>query len=114
MKLKSTSPFDAKIELLRIIYTSDYHHANYIYSQYGFVFVYYNAETARFSFERQQRKRSTELLKRFQKSPDMEESLRIAASKYTFAQVAIGACLSRKMLSQAEFFRIAKERFDWI
>lgn len=114
MKIKSTTAYEAKIELLRIIYTSDYHHAGYRYSASGYVYVYYNAELAHFYFERQQRKHSTELLKRFFKSPSMEECLHIVASKYTFSQVAVGACLSRKLLSQAEFFSTAKNRFDWI
>lgn len=114
MKIKSSTAYEAKLELLRIIYTSDYHHAGYKYSAYGFVYVYYNAESARFYFESQQRKHSTELLKRFLKSPAMDECLQIAASKYTFSQIAIGACLSRKLLSQSEFFNIVKDRFDWV
>jgi hypothetical protein len=45
---------------------------------------------------------------------DAEDVITITAHKYSFTQIALGAILKRKFMTQAEFFEIAREHFDWI
>lgn len=114
MRIRANTPFGAKQEILRIIATTDYHHAAYPSDRYGHIYVYYNPEYARFTFEHTQRKHQSGLLKRYKEKPDIEDAIRIAAEKFTFAQIMTGAVLSRKIISQREYFILAKEHFDWI
>lgn len=60
-----------------------------------------------------QRKNSTELLKRF-KGLDVDDVLKITATKYKFSQIAIGAINHRKLMTHREFFEITQKHFDWI
>lgn len=113
MRIIALNAHEASKQILRIVLTSDYHHASYRGNSYGFIYVYFNVERCRFSFEPMQRKNSTELLKRF-KGLDVDDVLKITATKYKFSQIAIGAINHRKLMTHREFFEITKEHFDWI
>lgn len=114
MKFKSNNPFDAKKEILRIAYTSDYHYAGHKTSRYGAIYVYYSPERCRFSFDIDQRQNPTELIKRYKGiAPDMEEVLNIVATKYTLPQIMIGAINARKMMSHKDFFSVFSNHYSW-
>jgi hypothetical protein len=66
----------------------------------------------RYSFEAMQRRNSTELLKRYE-DLDVDEVLKITATKYTFSQIAIGAT-SRKAISKTGFFDIVRDHYNLI
>lgn len=114
MKIKATSSIDASIQILKIVASSDYKYATNKWNQYGHIFVYFSVEHCKFFFETQQRKQSTEMIKRFSGNVDIDAIVYIAACKYTFSQIAVGAILSRKIMSPLDFFVIAKENFEWI
>jgi hypothetical protein len=115
MKINAKNAHEASTQILRVVFNSDFAHSGFTRNPYSFVyiFVYFNAETCRFSFDYSQRKQSKDLLKRFTKKVIADEALKIAATKYTFSQIAIGAT-SRKVISKADFFDIARDHYDWV
>jgi len=115
MKINAKNAHEASIQILRVAFNSDFLHSGFIRNPHSFVyiFVYFNAETCRFSFDYSQRKQSRDLLKRFVKEINADEVLRIAATKYTFSQIAIGAT-SRKVISKTDFFDIVRDHYDWV
>lgn len=113
MRINAINAHEASKQILRVIYSTDYNQSRYRASQYGYTFVYYSPNAARFSFETQQRKTPNELIKRYQVI-DSEDIINTTAYKYSFSQIAIGAILSRKIMTYREFFEIVKVHYDWI
>jgi hypothetical protein len=113
MKIKANNSHEASKQILRIVFTSDYHHADYRYSSHWYVFVYFDSSHCKFYFEQTQRVSSAGLIKRY-KVIDMEDAIHITAMKYTFSQISVGAIIGRKLMSSKEFFDVAKEHFEWI
>lgn len=113
MRINAPDAHEASKQILRVVLTSDYHHAPYKGNFYGFIYVYFDVEKCRYSFEAMQRRNSTELLKRY-RVLDVDEVLKITATKYTFTQIAIGAINNRKLMTHRGFFEIARAHFDWI
>lgn len=113
MNIKANNSHEASKQILRVIYSIDYKYTSKKASNYGFTFVYYSPSYAQFSFEQQQRKNCNALIKRYGVI-DAEDVITITAHKYSFTQIALGAILKRKFMTQAEFFEIAREHFDWI
>lgn len=114
MYIKASSSIDASMQILKIVASSDYKYATNKGNRYGHIFVYFSVEHCKFFFEIQQRKHSTEMIKMFSGNVDIDEIVYIAACKYRFSQIAVGAILSRKIMSPLEFFAIAKEHFEWV
>lgn len=113
MKIKANNSHEASKQILRIVFTSDYHHAGYRYSSHWHVFIYFDASHCKFYFEQTQRASSAGLIKRY-KIINMEDAIHITATKYTFSQISVGAIIGRKLMSSKEFFDVAKEHFEWI
>lgn len=113
MRINAPNAFEASKQILRIVLTSDFHHSSYRGNSYGFIYVYFDAEKCKYSFESMQRKNSTELLKRY-KSLDVDEVLKITATKYKFSQIAISAINHRRLMTHREFFEITRAHFDWL
>lgn len=113
MRIDSTNAYEASKQILRVIYTTDYNHSSYKPVQHGYTYVYYSARSARFFFSSQQHKASTELIKRYQVL-DSEDIINITACKYSFAQITLGAILSRKIMTHREFFEIVRDHFEWM
>lgn len=59
----------------------------------------------KYSIESLQRKDATGLVKRYKKI-DVEDIVNITASQYRFAEIVIGAILSRKIMNYREFFNL--------
>lgn len=113
MRINAIDGHEASKQILRVIFATDYHQSRYKPVQFGYTYVYYSARSARFSFESVQRKMSNELIKRYQVL-DSEDIINATANKYTFAQIALGSILSRKIMTHREFFEIVREHFEWI
>jgi len=113
MRIEASNSHEASKQILRVIYSIDYKYTSQRASRYGYTFVYYSPSHAQFSFEQQQRKNGNTLIKRFGVI-DAEDVIIITAHKYSFTQIVLGAILKRKFMTQAEFFEIAREHFDWI
>lgn len=114
MKIIASNSTEASKQILRTVAESDYKYASNKGSFYRPVFVYFSSEHCRFYFEIQQRNRSTEMVKRFSSAVDLDEVISIVANKHTFPQIAVGAILSRKIMSPIDFFSIAREHFEWL
>lgn len=113
MRIEANNAHEASKQILRVIYANDYNHSDYKPMRYGYTYVYYSVHAARFSFKSQQRKTSSDLIKRYQ-IIDGEDIIKIVACKYSFSQIAIGAILSRKIMSHREFFEIVRDHFEWV
>lgn len=112
MRINASNAREASKQILRVIITSDFHNSGYRSNHYGYIFIYFNPEEAKFKFEHSQRKDPAFLVKRY-KVLDIEDIIEIVSCKYTFSQIASGAVLSRKMFSPIEYFKIIKSHFDW-
>jgi hypothetical protein len=100
MRINAPNAHEASKQILRVVLTSDFHHSSYRGNSYGFIYVYFNAEKCKYSFEAMQRRNSTELLKRYEVL-EVNEVLKITATKYTFAQ--IGLFLNNLLFSASPF-----------
>lgn len=113
MKIKAINGYEASKQILQVIYASDYNHSKYKPLVYGYTYVYYSPQLARFYFEKSQRKIPIGLIKRYIVL-DTEDIIRTTANKYSFAQVALGAINSRKIMTYGEFFELVKNNFEWL
>lgn len=113
MRINASSAHEASKQILRVVLTSDYHHAYYRGNSYGYIYVYFDVERCKYFFDSIQRNNSIQPLKRY-RVLDVEEVLKITATKYKFSQIAIGAINHRKLMTHREFFEITKEHFVWV
>lgn len=113
MRIDAINGHEASKQILRVIFATDYNQTKYKPLRHGYTYVYYSPQSARFTFESLQRKKSTELIKRYQ-IIDAEDIVNITGYKYSFAQIAIGAIISRKLMTYREFFDIVKNHFEWL
>lgn len=113
MKITAQNHIEASKQILRVICSTDYNQSRHKPSPYGYTYVYYSPESAYYFFTSEQRIKTTGLIKRY-RVLDVEDIINTTAFKYSFAQIAVGAILSRKIMSYREFFDLARNNFDWL
>ncbi|HEX5329731.1 hypothetical protein [Sulfuricurvum sp.] len=113
MCINAINAHEASKQILRVICTTDYKQSRYRASQHGYTFVYFSSAYCRYYFESQQRKDTRGLIKRYGVM-NIEDVIEITAIKYSFAQIAIGAIVSRKFMTYREFFEIVRVHYDWV
>jgi hypothetical protein len=113
MIVNAQNSFEASKQILRVIYAIDHKYSSYRALGYGYTYVYFSIVDCRYSFSSTEYKNASGLIRRYEKI-DVEDVLNITATKYTFAQIAIGAILSRKIMSHREFFDMVRSNFNWL
>ena len=113
MRFRATTPYGASTELLRIIWAADYKSASHPCGVIAVEFVYFDPLRCRFIFSSHQSNENARYLLKRYIGVDAGEAIKIAATKYPFYLIALGAVASRKMFTYREFFGLVRERPEW-
>ena len=113
MKWTVNTQQQASVQLLQVIWGTDYkcswHPTGIIATEY----VYFDPVHCRFYFrseqERSDRKTIKQLVKRYGVY-DSYDAIEIVSCKYSFSKLILGAVVYRKLISYREFFILVKEK----
>ena len=113
MKFRATTRYEASVELLRIVWAADYKSVPHPHGILSMEYVYFNPLRCRFGFSPHQIQADARFLLKRYLGVDASEAVHIAATKYPFYLIALGAVTSRKMFTCREFFGLVKEKPEW-
>lgn len=104
--------YQASIQLLQVIWTTDYkcswHPTGIIATEY----VYFDAVHCRFYFRSEQERTDKIVIKQLIKKYSIHEqydAIEIVATKYPFSKLILGAVVYRKIIGYREFFNLVRK-----
>ncbi len=112
MVISAKSPFEASVQLLKVVWAVDYRSVPHLGGIIAVEYVYFDPVACRFSFSDVQHADAKYLLRRYMQV-DADDAVRIAATKHPFCRILLGAVAYRKMFTYREFFEIVRSRPEW-
>jgi len=113
MQFKANTEQQASIQLLQVIWTTDYRSSWHPTGIVAVEYVYFDAVHCRFFFSSEQLRGDKvvvrQLVKRYMVS-EPYNAVEIVATKYPFSKLILGAVVYRKIIGYREFFQLVRER----
>jgi len=107
------SEHQASVQLLQIIWKTDYKNSWHPSGIVAVEYVYFDAVHCRFFFrdsqERSDRKIVRQLVKRYLVN-EPYDAVQIVATKYPFSKIVLGAVVYRKLMTYREFFTLVRQK----
>ncbi len=113
MQFRFSTQQQASVQLLQVIWYTDYkcswHPTGIIATEY----VYFNPVQCRFYFRSEQERTDKDVVRQLVKRYSVNEpynAVEIVATKYPFSKLILGAVVYRKIISYREFFNLVREK----
>jgi len=113
MQFKANTQQQASVQLLQVIWRTDYklswHPTGIIATEY----VYFDAVHCRFYFSSEQLRGDKEVVRQLVKRYSVNEpydAVEVVATKYPFSKLILGAVVYRKIIGYREFFQLVREK----
>ena len=113
MKYIANTEHQASVQLLQVIWRTDYKCSWHPTGIVAMEFVYFDAVCCRFYFRSEQERTDKDVVRQLVKRYSVNEpynAVEIVATKYPFSKLILGAVVYRKLISYREFFDLVRTK----